>query len=78
MAEGSVETPIGQVTPKLSSYYTRSHIYPEGPLPQEGPSAGTVFSLPPGVSRLGFTGQWLIDWDVYALALTKVNPLELI
>lgn len=58
MAEGPVETTAGPFSPPARSFQHN----------RELPSARTVFSLRPGVSRLAFTGQWLIDWDVYTVA----------
>jgi hypothetical protein len=58
MAEGEVETPAGRVSPPLRSTVGKGEL----------PSAGQVFPLPPGLNRLGFRGQWLIDWDLYTLA----------
>lgn len=58
MAEGDVDTPAGKVTPPLRSNHGKG----------EQPSAGKVFDLPAGLNRLGFRGQWLIDWDLYTVA----------
>jgi hypothetical protein len=58
MAKGPVATPAGEVSPPLRSYKDDKAL----------PSAGAVFDLPPGLNRLGFTGQWLIDWDLYTVA----------
>jgi len=57
MAQGPVETPAGTITPTLRTAKDN-----------ELPSAGPVFALGPGVSRLGFTGQHLIDWDLYSVS----------
>jgi hypothetical protein len=54
MAQGAVETPQGKVSPPL-------RLHESGQLP----SVGQVFPLPAGVNRLGFTGQFQIDWDIY-------------
>lgn len=34
----------------------------------ELPSAGQVFKLDPGLNRFGFTGQLLIDWELYTFS----------
>lgn len=65
MAQGAVETPAGPMTPALRTYDGQGN---RAPGKQELPSAGTVFPLAPGLSRLRFTGQWVIDWDLYILA----------
>jgi hypothetical protein len=52
-AWGPVETPVGALIPA-----------PVDPTRAELPSAGPVFPLAPGWTRLGFTGQWLVDWDL--------------
>jgi len=67
MAQGPVETPQGQASPPLHRYFTNG--------PQELPSAGPVVSLPPGLNRFGFTGQWLIDWDLYTLSSQPTQAL---
>lgn len=53
-ARGAVETPAGPLAPP-----------PVDPQRGEPPSAGPVFALPAGWSRLGFTGQWGVDWDLH-------------
>src|SRR4029450_8928679 len=58
MAQGEVDTPAGRKAPPLRAHKPNN----------ERPSAGEVFPLRPGLNRLGFTGQWLIDWDLYTLA----------
>jgi hypothetical protein len=62
MAQGDVTVDGDRITPRL-----RSH--------QRGelPSAGKVFTLETGVRRLGFTGQWGVDWDLYVLAETPLQ-----
>lgn len=57
MAQGSVETPAGSINPPLRSYSKG-----------EEPSLGQVFKLNAGVNRLGFTGQWGVDFDVYTIS----------
>jgi hypothetical protein len=52
-AQGPVETPVGALLPGAVD-----------PTRGELPSAGPVFPLAPGWTRLGFTGQWLVDWDL--------------
>ncbi len=59
MAEGPVTTPGGAVTP-VERLYDR-----QDKTKQELPSTGTPAPLPQGLSQLQFTGQWLIDWDLY-------------
>jgi hypothetical protein len=68
-AEGAVETPIGQQTPLLNKHPVANYD------PAHGPSVGPVFTLSPGVTRLGFTGAVLkahpsggIDFDVHCIA----------
>ncbi len=39
-----------------------------GSIPQ-----ATVLSLPPGLNKFEFTGQWLIDWNLYTLS---TQPLD--
>jgi len=61
MAQGEVQTPVGAVVPPLrlyEAYGTR----------KEMPSASQVMALGAGWNRFGFTGQWLIDFDVYVKA----------
>jgi hypothetical protein len=58
MAEGEVDTPAGAMSPPLRSFQRNNEL----------PSAGKVFPLQPGVQRLGFIGQWLIDWDLYTVS----------
>lgn len=64
MAQGEVDTPAGRVSPPLRTY--RNPDDAQGPL--EFPSLGTVFQLSPGLNRLGFTGQWGVDFEVYVLS----------
>lgn len=64
MAEGDVEIPGGKVSPPLRTHDAQGGRAPDK---KELPSAGKVFSLAPGINRLGFTGQWKIDWDLYTL-----------
>jgi hypothetical protein len=58
MAQGSVDTPAGTITPPFANYSNN------GQLPVIGPSV----ALAPGVNRLGFTGQWGVDFDVYTIS----------
>ncbi len=59
MAVGPVETPSGTIAPAERLYdSTRAER-------QELPSAGPAVTLAPGWNRFGFTGQWLIDWDIH-------------
>jgi len=71
MAEGSVETPAGNMTP-VERIYGFGNVQSDK---QELASAGTVFDLKEGVNRLGFTGQaWKahpaqgIDFDIFVVA----------
>ena len=73
MAQGQVETPIGKQTPSPRTHARADHKNSDPK--HQLPSAGPVFTLAPGVNRLGFTGQvWKghptggIDWDVYQIA----------
>jgi hypothetical protein len=61
MANGDVDTPAGKMSPPPRTWDHRD------PNRQELPSAGPVFSLAPGLNRLGFTGQRQIDWDLYTV-----------
>lgn len=64
MATGSVDTPAGKISPAL-------RFHPVGDRPADPatqlPSAGRPFDLPPGANRLGFRGQYDVDWDVYTV-----------
>jgi hypothetical protein len=55
MATGPVETAEGLRDVPLSSAPAK-------------PPAGAAFDLAPGVSRLGFKGQWGVDFDVFIVA----------
>jgi hypothetical protein len=73
MADGPVQTPAGIMTPPLRTWgdgYNNKIVH-------EYPSAGPVFTLQPGVHRLGFTGAQFgtkdkpaigIDFDLYTLS----------
>jgi len=50
-ASGSVETPVGPQLPTRGTF--------------DRPSVGPVMSLPAGVHRFRFQGQWGTDFDVY-------------
>jgi hypothetical protein len=58
MAESEVNTPAGAMSPPLRSSKHNN----------ERPSAGKVFPVQPGLSRLRFAGQWLINWDLYTVS----------
>ncbi len=60
MAQGSVMTPAGAIIP-VERLYDR-----QDKTNQALPSAGQPQALPQGLSRLQFTGQYLIDWDLVA------------
>ena len=68
MAQGAVATPAGHVAPV-------ERIYPAVQIlvPDQLPSAGRPFELPAGLNQFGFTGQWLIDWDLYTDAATPMQ-----
>jgi hypothetical protein len=59
MSEGPVTTPAGTVEPPRRRYDWRD------PAQQQLPSALPGVALPVGLNRFGFSGQWLIDWDLY-------------
>jgi len=58
MAEGKVDTPAGPMVPPLRSFQKGNEL----------PSAGKVFRLAAGLNRLGFAGQWGVDWDLYTIS----------
>jgi hypothetical protein len=58
MAQGAVSTPAGDLTPTPRLWDDAKGI-------KELPSAGQIFDLKPGLNRLGFDGQWGVDFDVY-------------
>jgi hypothetical protein len=60
MAQGAVQTPAGPVTPE-----ERTHTPDQKTTPEKLPSGGKPFDLAAGLNQFGFTGQWLIDWDLY-------------
>ncbi len=71
MAEGAVDTPAGKVTPTARMWGYERRFGDR----HELASAGQVFALPAGVSRLAFTGQtWKahgtkgIDFSVFVVA----------
>jgi hypothetical protein len=64
MSNAEVETPQGPVVPPL-------RVWANG----ERPSAGPVQALAPGLNRYRFTGQWGIDWDLYADSGTGMEAL---
>ena len=68
MADGTVETPQGPVTPPLRLYST-------GDGPKQLPSASPVIFLGTGLNRFGFSGQWLIDWDLYTFSPQAMQAL---
>jgi hypothetical protein len=64
LAEGPVQTPIGAFAPE-----PRSHpVVEKSSTAQQLPSAGPVFPLQEGVSRLSFTGQFGVDFDLFVIA----------
>ena len=70
MAQGVVTTPAGPVTP-----VERTHQANQTTTPDQLPSAGSPFVLPAGLNKFSFTGQWLIDWDLYTDAPTPMPAL---
>ena len=70
MAQGAVTTPTGPVLP-----VERTHQANQNTTPDQLPSAGTPFVLLAGLNKFGFTGQWLIDWDLYTDATTSMQAL---
>jgi len=68
MSQGSVETPAGPMSPAA-----RQSVYSKGVV--ELPSAGPVFALGAGVQRLGFNGQWMIDWDLYTAGTEAMEAM---
>jgi hypothetical protein len=65
MAEGTVDTPAGTISPVVRNYQRNNEL----------PSAGKVFPLAAGLNRLGFTGQWGIDWDLYTISKEPLDAL---
>jgi hypothetical protein len=59
MAQGEVKTPGGVVLPEERFFSSTVKTN------QQLPSAGVPFALAAGLNRFQFTGQWLIDWDLY-------------
>src|SRR5262249_34680653 len=53
--------PAGEIAPTLRAYLTSTGNR------QELPSGGVPVSLPAGKNLFHFTGQWLIDWDLYTV-----------
>ena len=70
MAQRAVTTPSGALTP-----VERTHPANQKTTPEKLPSTGPVFPLPAGLNKFGFTGQWLIDWDLYTDAATPMQAL---
>jgi hypothetical protein len=58
MAQDEVDTPQGPLSPPFRRYSESKGL-------KQLPSAGPVLSLPAGLNRFGFTGQWLIDCNLY-------------
>jgi hypothetical protein len=63
MADGAVDTPAGAITPE-----PRRHLPKEHDAGGALPSASAPFELPAGVNRLGFSGRYDLDWDVYTVS----------
>ena len=70
MAQGVVTTPSGPLTP-----VERMHTADQITTPEKLPSTGPVFPLAAGLNKFGFTGQWLIDWDLYTDAATPMQAV---
>ncbi|MHB9133682.1 MAG: hypothetical protein ACYDBB_21675 [Armatimonadota bacterium] len=73
IAEGDVDTPAGKMTPPVRNYGDGYN----DKIKHDLASAGQVFTLQPGLNRLGFTGVQFgtkekpvigIDFDVYTLS----------
>ncbi len=60
MATGPVATPLGDLTP-IERLYDK-----QDKERQELPSGGAPVPLEAGLNHFGFTGQWGVDWDLYA------------
>jgi hypothetical protein len=60
MAQGAVQTPTGPQTPREPL-----HTPDQNTTPDKLPSAGPAFPLAAGLNKFAFTGQWLIDWELY-------------
>ncbi|MDQ6677915.1 MAG: hypothetical protein M3Z09_11520, partial [Acidobacteriota bacterium] len=61
MAQGTVQTPSGPYNPQVRFYDGQNGTS------SELPSSGPIVNLGSQPNRFSFTGQWLIDWDMYAL-----------
>src|SRR5262249_23096667 len=57
MAEGPVATPAGMIDPAIRDFSTDNQL----PSPRQG------FTLQPGVSQFGFTGQGSVSWNLYSI-----------
>jgi hypothetical protein len=68
MAQGAVATPTGSVTP-----LERLHTPDQNTTPDKLPSTSPVSPLAAGLNKFGFTGQWIIDWDVYTEAAVPMQ-----
>jgi len=68
MAQGPVTTPAGPIIP-----VERTHQANQNTTSEQLPSAGTPFALAPGLNKFTFTGQWLIDWDLYTDAVAPMQ-----
>jgi hypothetical protein len=64
MATGAVDTPAGKVNPPLRQHPPKDS---KAALPDWLPSVSPSFNLPAGVNRLGFSGKFDVDWDVYTI-----------
>jgi len=64
LAKGPVQTPMGAFTPEQRSHPAVG----ESSIAQQLPSAGPLFPLQAGVSRLSFTGQFGVDFDLFVIA----------
>jgi len=69
MAQGGVQTPSGSYTPSTRFYDGLNGTS------NQLPSAGPVMSLGTGPNKFSFSGQWLIDWDLYSITAQPQQAL---
>ena len=73
MATGEVLTPAGKVNPPLRTHAAAEHTASD-PAHQR-PSVTPPFALKAGVNRLGFSGRYGVDWDVYIVSAQSQQAL---
>jgi len=73
MATGEVLTPAGKVNPPLRTHAAAEHTASD-PAHQR-PSVPPPFELKAGVNRLGFSGRYGVDWDVYIVSAQSQQAL---